>query len=195
MGGAIYSEQITKLSSGHGDLRLTIMPPYPYYPQGIFVEDIKAPIQHRYDMSATHAHIDRGSQLHTEAPINDGFPLLLSTPLFSTCVPSSQWKREGWAWTAVHLRRVFLHWLLAAQGSSIILFLSPLPTFTRPLLYSICNRNSLLFAMADALNKWNHADFVPLPARYLKMHPPPLHQMGRGWWCMWLQQWACTSRN
>jgi len=105
MGDAIYSEQITKLSSGHGDLRLTII----YTPisilstGGIFVEDIKAPIQHRYDMSATHAHIDRGSQLHTEAPINDGFPLLLSTPLFSTCVPSCQWKREGWAWTAVHL--------------------------------------------------------------------------------------------
>ena len=155
------------------------MPPYPYYPQGIFVEDIKAPIQHRYDMSATHAHIDRGSQLHTEAPINDGFPLLLSTPLFSTCVPSSQWKREGWAWTAVHLRRVFLHtWLLAAQGSSIILFLSPLPTFTRPLLYSICNRNSLLFAMADALNKWNHADFVPLPARYLRCIPHPCIKWG-----------------
>ena len=171
------------------------MPPYPYYPQGIFVEDIKAPIQHRYDMSATHAHIDRGSQLHTEAPINDGFPLLLSTPLFSTCVPSSQWKREGWAWTAVHLRRVFLHWLLAAQGSSIILFLSPLPTFTRPLLYSICNRNSLLFAMADALNKWNHADFVPLPARYLRCIPHHCIKWGRGWWCMWLQQWACTSRN
>jgi hypothetical protein len=35
------------------------MPPSPYYPQGIFVEDVEAPIQqHRYDMSATHAHID-----------------------------------------------------------------------------------------------------------------------------------------
>ncbi|KAF2916174.1 hypothetical protein DAI22_09g098500 [Oryza sativa Japonica Group] len=27
--------------------------------------------------------------------------------------------------------------------------------------YSIC----IIIAMADALNKWNHAEFVPLPAR------------------------------
>jgi len=81
MGGAIYSEQITKLSSGHGDLRLTIMPPYPYYPQGIFVEDIKAPIQHRYDMSATHAHIDRAEAVNYTQRRPSMTVFLCSSPL------------------------------------------------------------------------------------------------------------------
>jgi hypothetical protein len=31
--------------------------------------------------------------------------------------------------------------------------------------------------MADALNKWNHAEFVPLPAGHLRCVPHPLHQM------------------
>jgi hypothetical protein len=28
-------------------------------------------------------------------------------------------------------------------------------------------------AMADAVNKWNHAHFVPLPAGHLRCVPPP----------------------
>ena len=66
MGGAIYSEQITKLSSEHGDLRLNYIHPHIHIIRwgNLFVEDIKAPIQHRYDMSATHAHIDRQSITH-----------------------------------------------------------------------------------------------------------------------------------
>jgi hypothetical protein len=59
------------------------MPPSPYYPQGIFVEDIEAPIQqHRYDMSATHAHIDAVNCTRQRHPTNDGFcfaPLIHST--------------------------------------------------------------------------------------------------------------------
>jgi len=83
MGDAIYSEQITKLSSGHGDLRLTII----YTPisilssGGIFVEDIKAPIQHRYDMSATHAHIDRAEAVNYTQRHPSMTVFLCSSPL------------------------------------------------------------------------------------------------------------------
>lgn len=116
---------------------------------------------------------------YTEAPINDGFPLLFSTPL-STCLPSSQWEGEGgWAWTPVHLGRVFSHTLLlAAQGSSIILFLSPLTTFTRPLLYSICNRNSLLLQWQ--MHSINGITLILCHCQpdTSETSPTPLHQMG-----------------
>ena len=57
------------------------MPPYPYYPQGIFVEDIKAPIQHRYDMSATHAHIDRAEAVNYTQRHPSMTVFLCSSPL------------------------------------------------------------------------------------------------------------------
>lgn len=111
-------------------------------------------------------------------------------------------RQKGWAWTAVHLgRRVFFAQMIISylscpgkrqlQLAASFSFpqLSP-----RPLLH--LQQEFIIDAMADAFNKWNHADFVPpLPARCCLRRTPTTYTSIKwggeaSWWCMWLQQGA-----
>jgi hypothetical protein len=81
------------------------------------VEGIEAPIQqHRYDMSGTHAHIDAVNCTQRHPILSIMMVLLCSTDAFHslTFFSLSEGEREGgWAWTAVHLGRVFLHMIVS----------------------------------------------------------------------------------
>jgi hypothetical protein len=181
--------------------------------QGIFVEDNPSPNQYtNTDMiwvPPMHTWI-WCCQLHTEASIqsNDGFLCPADHPFHSPLTlcpyvpssPSVKDRKGGHGLQCIFGRRVFfaqmiISYLLpreeAAAASSIILFPS---TFTRPLLH--LQQEFIIDAMADAFNKWNHADFVPpLPARCCLRRTPTTYTSIKwggeaSWWCMWLQQGA-----
>lgn len=73
--------------------------PSPFYPQGIFVEDIKARIEQRYDMSVTHACCQSHKQRHQ-------WWWFCTRPTWVPALPSWQGGRDM---EALHLGRVSLH--------------------------------------------------------------------------------------